>query len=112
MKEDESGENEEKPKESSVEGTENSTTTDKKTDDNQGGGKKSATRHAESRYAAVPMNQMFCHVCNKHMWDGFVSQQTKKFPHQQNPLFLIINLIETLNHFSPSRITCVVVRIN
>lgn len=35
-------------------------------------GKKSEVRHAESRYAEVPMNHMFCHICNKHMWDGFV----------------------------------------
>lgn len=35
--------------------------------------KKSEARHAESRYADVPMNRMFCHVCNKHMWDGYVS---------------------------------------
>lgn len=35
-------------------------------------GKKSEARHAESRYAEVPMNHMFCHICNKHMWDGFV----------------------------------------
>ncbi|KAL0100834.1 hypothetical protein PUN28_019310 [Cardiocondyla obscurior] len=34
-------------------------------------GKKSEARHAESRYAEVPMNHMFCHICNKHMWDGF-----------------------------------------
>lgn len=34
--------------------------------------KKSEARHAESRYSEVPMNQMFCHVCNKHMWDGSV----------------------------------------
>ncbi|XP_071555506.1 uncharacterized protein Pep isoform X1 [Temnothorax nylanderi] len=34
-------------------------------------GKKSEVRHAESRYAEVPMNHMFCHICNKHMWDGF-----------------------------------------
>ncbi|XP_063986364.1 zinc finger protein on ecdysone puffs [Diachasmimorpha longicaudata] len=42
---------------------------DKKKDD--GNGKKSEARHAESRYAVVAINQMFCHVCNKHMWDGF-----------------------------------------
>ena len=35
-------------------------------------GKKSEVRHAESRYAEVPMNHMFCHICNKHMWDGYV----------------------------------------
>lgn len=35
-------------------------------------GKKSEVRHAESRYSEVPMNHMFCHICNKHMWDGFV----------------------------------------
>lgn len=35
-------------------------------------GKKSEARHAESRYSEVPMNHMFCHICNKHMWDGFV----------------------------------------
>lgn len=35
-------------------------------------GKKSEARHAESRYAEVPMSHMFCHICNKHMWDGFV----------------------------------------
>lgn len=35
-------------------------------------GKKSEARHAESRYAEVPMNHMFCHICNKHMWDGYV----------------------------------------
>ncbi|XP_029667461.1 zinc finger protein on ecdysone puffs [Formica exsecta] len=34
-------------------------------------GKKSEARHAESRYAEVPMSHMFCHICNKHMWDGF-----------------------------------------
>ena len=34
-------------------------------------GKKSEARHAESRYAEVPMNHMFCHICNKHMWDGY-----------------------------------------
>ncbi|KAG5348141.1 PEP protein, partial [Acromyrmex charruanus] len=34
-------------------------------------GKKSEVRHAESRYSEVPMNHMFCHICNKHMWDGF-----------------------------------------
>ncbi|XP_011350658.1 zinc finger protein on ecdysone puffs isoform X2 [Ooceraea biroi] len=34
-------------------------------------GKKSEARHAESRYAEVPMNHMFCHICNKHMWNGF-----------------------------------------
>ncbi|XP_015598226.1 zinc finger protein on ecdysone puffs isoform X2 [Cephus cinctus] len=34
-------------------------------------GKKSEARHAESRYAEVPMNRMFCPVCNKHMWDGY-----------------------------------------
>ncbi|XP_011870267.1 PREDICTED: zinc finger protein on ecdysone puffs [Vollenhovia emeryi] len=34
-------------------------------------GKKSEVRHAESRYFEVPMNHMFCHICNKHMWDGF-----------------------------------------
>ncbi|KOX69368.1 hypothetical protein WN51_05531 [Melipona quadrifasciata] len=31
-------------------------------------GKKSEARHAESQ---VPMNHMFCHICNKHMWDGY-----------------------------------------
>lgn len=35
-------------------------------------GKKSEARHAESRYAEVPMSHMFCHICNKHMWDGYV----------------------------------------
>ncbi|XP_014478148.1 PREDICTED: zinc finger protein on ecdysone puffs [Dinoponera quadriceps] len=34
-------------------------------------GKKSEARHAESRYAEVPMSHMFCHICNKHMWDGY-----------------------------------------
>ncbi|XP_020708477.2 zinc finger protein on ecdysone puffs isoform X2 [Athalia rosae] len=33
--------------------------------------RKSEIRHAESLYADVPMNRMFCHVCNKHMWDGY-----------------------------------------
>uniref|UniRef100_A0A0C9RFR3 CIZ1 protein n=1 Tax=Fopius arisanus TaxID=64838 RepID=A0A0C9RFR3_9HYME len=42
---------------------------EKKKDD--GSSKKSEARHAESRYAAVAISQMFCHVCNKHMWDGF-----------------------------------------
>ncbi|XP_011502532.1 PREDICTED: zinc finger protein on ecdysone puffs [Ceratosolen solmsi marchali] len=36
----------------------------------KGTGKKSAARHAESRYADVPISNMFCHVCNKYMWDG------------------------------------------
>lgn len=45
----------------------------KKTDENQASGKKSEARHAESRYAAVPISHMFCRVCTKHMWDGFVS---------------------------------------
>lgn len=35
--------------------------------------KKSTARHAESRYKEVPISNMFCHVCNKHMWDGSVS---------------------------------------
>ncbi|KAK0177643.1 hypothetical protein PV328_001677 [Microctonus aethiopoides] len=43
----------------------------KKTDENQASGKKSEARHAESRYAAVPISHMFCRVCTKHMWDGF-----------------------------------------
>lgn len=34
-------------------------------------GRKSEARHAESRYAEVPMSNMFCHICNKHMWDGY-----------------------------------------
>ncbi|XP_015520511.1 zinc finger protein on ecdysone puffs [Neodiprion pinetum] len=37
----------------------------------KGSGKKCEIRHAESRYADVPMTRMFCHVCNKHMWDGY-----------------------------------------
>lgn len=40
-------------------------------------GKKSEARHAESRYAEVPMSHMFCHICNKHMWDGFVCIMNK-----------------------------------
>lgn len=40
--------------------------------ENTKSGKKSEVRHAESRYSEVPMNHMFCHICNKHMWDGFV----------------------------------------
>lgn len=59
--------------------TGDSTTTSptKKSDDNQASGKKSEARHAESRYAAVPISHMFCQVCNKHMWDGFVSTINK-----------------------------------
>ncbi|XP_034938871.1 zinc finger protein on ecdysone puffs [Chelonus insularis] len=48
-----------------------SATSPSKKDDQQSTGKKSEARHAESRYAAVPISHMFCHVCNKHMWDGF-----------------------------------------
>ncbi|KAL7307053.1 hypothetical protein TKK_0000794 [Trichogramma kaykai] len=39
-------------------------------EDEKSGNKRSAARHAESRYADVPMSSMFCHVCKKHMWDG------------------------------------------
>ena len=63
----------EEKKETTEDDTEKPATTDKKPEDGQASGKKSASRHAESRYSAVPMSHMFCHVCNKHMWDGFVS---------------------------------------
>lgn len=54
---------EETPKEANTSVTEKDTKTI---------GKKSEARHAESRYAEVPMSHMFCHICNKHMWDGYV----------------------------------------
>lgn len=73
-------------------------------------GKKSEARHAESRYAEVPMSHMFCHICNKHMWDGFVrideSKLTDSFHHLRGN-----NLIVAFLH-SPSRITYVDARIN
>ncbi|XP_076764468.1 protein on ecdysone puffs isoform X2 [Xylocopa sonorina] len=47
----------------------NTSTKDEK--DSKITGKKSEARHAESRYAEVPMSHMFCHICNKHMWDGY-----------------------------------------
>ncbi|XP_043497260.1 zinc finger protein on ecdysone puffs [Polistes fuscatus] len=47
----------------------NAATADK--DSNKATGKKSEARHAESRYAEVPMSHMFCYICNKHMWDGY-----------------------------------------
>ncbi|KAL2743403.1 zinc finger protein on ecdysone puffs-like [Vespula maculifrons] len=46
----------------------NATNSDK---DSKATGKKSEARHAESRYAEVPMSHMFCYICNKHMWDGY-----------------------------------------
>ncbi|XP_032676926.1 zinc finger protein on ecdysone puffs [Odontomachus brunneus] len=53
---------EETPKEANTSATEK---------DGKTTGKKSEARHAESRYAEVPMSHMFCHICNKHMWDGY-----------------------------------------
>lgn len=61
-------------KETATEDGEKTASSETKPEEGQGGGKKSASRHAESRYSAVPMSHMFCHVCNKHMWDGFVSK--------------------------------------
>ena len=46
-------------------------------DDDKSGNQKSAARHAESRYSEVPMSSMVCHVCNKRMWDGSVSNLEK-----------------------------------
>lgn len=64
---------EQKPDKSAMEETPlkeaNTSTTEK---DSKLTGKKSEARHAESRYAEVPMSHMFCHICNKHMWDGYV----------------------------------------
>ncbi|XP_068982374.1 zinc finger protein on ecdysone puffs isoform X1 [Bombus flavifrons] len=63
---------EQKPDKSATEETPskeaNTSTTEK---DSKLTGKKSEARHAESRYAEVPMSHMFCHICNKHMWDGY-----------------------------------------
>ncbi|XP_008556677.1 zinc finger protein on ecdysone puffs [Microplitis demolitor] len=70
----EATENDDKPMNDSTKEAEETNKTNsspKKTEESAPAGKKSETRHAESRYAAVPINQMFCHVCNKHMWDGF-----------------------------------------
>lgn len=43
-----------------------------KKNDDTSGGKKIDSRHADSRYSAVPTTQMTCHVCSKSMWDGSV----------------------------------------
>ncbi|XP_074115328.1 protein on ecdysone puffs isoform X2 [Cotesia typhae] len=66
-------ENDDKSKDESTKKSENAAkgSPSKKTEESAPTGKKSEARHAESRYASVPISQMFCHVCNKHMWDGF-----------------------------------------
>lgn len=88
------------PKEVPKDGDATAPSTDK---DGKATGKKSEARHAESRYADVPMNRMFCHVCNKHMWDGFVS---KKFVSQRIKVtFVIDEPIITVFRKSSSR-TC------
>ncbi|XP_031826369.1 protein on ecdysone puffs isoform X2 [Nomia melanderi] len=69
----------EKPQEEAEQKTEISATEEGAKETNLAGtekdakmtGKKSEARHAESRYAEVPMSHMFCHICNKHMWDGY-----------------------------------------